>query len=269
MSVLIAPSILSADFAALGDAVAAVQRGGADLIHVDVMDGHFVPNITLGPPVVKSIKRVATVPLDTWWGVALLFVGVELCYYWSHRAMHMVRWMWTSHAVHHSPNEIHLASAYRLAITDLFSGGWLFYVPLYVGGFHPLAVAAMLAVNLFYQFWLHTDVVGKLGPLEWVLNTPSHHRVHHGANEVYLDRNYGGILIIWDRMFGTFQVETVRPKYGLTRNIRTFRPTRVAFHEFVDIARDVRAATSWRDKLNYIFRGPGWSPDGSGGGTRG
>ena len=106
-------------------------------------------------------------------------------------------------------------------------------------------------------------------PIEFAFNTPSHHRVHHGANEIYLDRNYGGILIIWDRIFGTFQGETERVRYGLTKNIRSFRPTRVAFHEFIDMARDVRAAKGWRNKLGYVFRGPGWSPDGSGGGTRG
>jgi sterol desaturase/sphingolipid hydroxylase (fatty acid hydroxylase superfamily) len=106
-------------------------------------------------------------------------------------------------------------------------------------------------------------------PVEFFFNTPSHHRVHHGANEVYLDRNYGGILIIWDRIFGTFQGETERPVYGLTQNIRTFRPHRVAFHEFIAMGRDVRGAKRWRDRFGYVFRGPGWSPDGRGGGTRG
>jgi len=137
-------------------------------------------------------------------------------------------------------------------------------------GFHPAVIAFTFGFNLVWQFWIHTEAIGKMwGWFEFIFNTPSHHRVHHGSNEVYLDRNYGGILIIWDRIFGTFQGETERPKYGLTKNLRTFRPTRVAFHEFVDIAHDVRAAKSWREKLSYVFRGPGWSPDGSGGGTRG
>jgi sterol desaturase/sphingolipid hydroxylase (fatty acid hydroxylase superfamily) len=126
------------------------------------------------------------------------------------------------------------------------------------------------AVSLIYQFWIHTERIRRLPRwFEFFFNTPSHHRVHHGANEVYLDRNYGGILIVWDRIFGSFQGETERPRYGLTRNIRTFRPTRVAFHEFADLARDVRRAKGWRERLGYVFRGPGWSPDGSGGGTRG
>jgi sterol desaturase/sphingolipid hydroxylase (fatty acid hydroxylase superfamily) len=203
--------------------------------------------------------RVATVPLDTWWGVALLFVGVELCYYWSHRAMHMVRWMWASHAVHHSPNEIHLASAYRLGVTDIFSGGWLFYVPLYLLGFNPLAVAGMLAINLFYQFWLHTDVVGKLGALEWVLNTPSHHRVHHASNATYLDRNFGGVVIVWDRLFGTFaeEHESIRIKYGLVHPIDTSNPLKLAFFEWIAMARDALAARSWRARLHHLFGRPG------------
>jgi len=126
------------------------------------------------------------------------------------------------------------------------------------------------AISLIYQFWIHTERVKKLpAPLEYVLNTPSHHRVHHGSNEVYLDRNYGGILIVWDRLFGTFQGETERVRYGLTQNLRSFRPTHVAFHEFRALARDVRGAKSWRERFGFIFRGPGWSPDGSGGGTRG
>lgn len=203
--------------------------------------------------------RVATVPLDTWWGVALLFVGVELCYYWAHRAMHMVRWMWASHAVHHSPNAIHLASAYRLGVTDVVSGGWLFYVPLYLIGFHPLAVMAMLGINLFYQFWLHTDLVGKLGPLEWVLNTPSHHRVHHASNATYLDRNFGGVVIVWDRLFGTFaeEHEAIAIKYGLVHPIDTSNPLKLAFFEWMAMARDALGARSWRERLHHLFGRPG------------
>jgi sterol desaturase/sphingolipid hydroxylase (fatty acid hydroxylase superfamily) len=145
-----------------------------------------------------------------------------------------------------------------------------FLAPLALVGFAPWMILTQLAISLIYQFWIHTERVKKLpASIEFFFNTPSHHRVHHGANEVYLDRNYGGILIVWDRIFGSFQGETERPRYGLTENIRTFKPTRVAFHEFIDLARDVRAAENWRDRLGYVFRGPGWSPDGSGGGARG
>jgi len=139
--------------------------------------------------------RIATVPLNTAWGLGLLFLGVEFAYYWMHRCAHEVRWLWASYVVHHTPEHIHLASAFRLGATELLSGNWLFYFPLYLLGFNPLAVSGMLSVNLLYQFWLHTEMIGRLGPLEWVLNTPSHHRVHHASNPEYLDRNYGGIVI--------------------------------------------------------------------------
>jgi sterol desaturase/sphingolipid hydroxylase (fatty acid hydroxylase superfamily) len=203
-----------------------------------------------------------------WWVWVLLFFADDFSYYWFHRVSHESRFFWASHVVHHSSQHYNLSTALRQTWTPMTA--LPFWAPLALVGFAPWMILTQLAISLIYQFWIHTERVKKLpAPIEFFFNTPSHHRVHHGANEVYLDRNYGGILIIWDRMFGTFQGETERPRYGLTRNIRTFRPTRVAFHEFIDIARDVRAATSWRHKLNYIFRGPGWSPDGSGSGTRG
>jgi sterol desaturase/sphingolipid hydroxylase (fatty acid hydroxylase superfamily) len=121
------------------------------------------------------------------------------------------------------------------------------------------------AISLMYQFWIHTERIGRLWrPIEFLLNTPSHHRVHHGANEQYLDRNYAGILIIWDRMFGTFAGEDERVRYGLTKNIGTYRPTEVAFHEYRAIARDLRGARDWRERRGYMLRGPGWVPEGAG-----
>jgi sterol desaturase/sphingolipid hydroxylase (fatty acid hydroxylase superfamily) len=203
--------------------------------------------------------RLATVPLDTAWGLALLFLGVEFAYYWMHRASHEIRWMWASHVVHHTPRHLHLASAFRLGSTELLSGTWLFHLPLYLLGFHPVAIHGMFAVNLFYQFWLHTDLVGRLGPLEWVFNTPSHHRVHHAANADYLDRNYGGILIVWDRLFGTFAAE--RPQlaiaYGLAHPIGSLNPITLTFHEWRAIARDLGRARSWRERLRLTFGRPG------------
>jgi sterol desaturase/sphingolipid hydroxylase (fatty acid hydroxylase superfamily) len=200
---------------------------------------------------------------------ALLFFAEDFTYYWWHRASHEVRLLWAAHENHHSSEYFNYSTALRQSYTTPFTVP-LFYWWLPLAGFHPTLILTQISLSLVYQFWIHTELVGRLPrAFEALLNTPSHHRVHHGANDIYLDRNYGGILIIWDRMFGTFQGETERPTYGLTKNIRTFRPTRVAFHEFVEMTRDVRAATSWRHKLGYIFRGPGWSPDGSGGGTRG
>ena len=207
-------------------------------------------------------------PADMWWTYVLLFFADDLAYYWFHRVHHEVRVFWASHVVHHSSRHYNLSTALRQTWTPMTA--LPFWAPLALLGFAPWMILTQLAISLIYQFWIHTERVGRLpAPIEFFFNTPSHHRVHHGANEVYLDRNYGGILIVWDRIFGTFQGETERPRYGLTRNIRTFRPSRVAFHEFIEMARDVRAATSWRHKLGHVFRGPGWSPDGTGGGTRG
>jgi sterol desaturase/sphingolipid hydroxylase (fatty acid hydroxylase superfamily) len=203
--------------------------------------------------------RLWTIPLDTAWGLLLLFVATEFCYYWAHRGGHRIRWMWASHAVHHTPEELHLASAFRLGVTDLVSGGWLFYVPLYVLGFQPLAVAAMLGVNLFFQFWLHTELVGRLGPLEWLLNTPSQHRVHHARNPAYLDRNFGGVLMVFDRLFGTHAVERpdVTIAYGLVHPVGSHNPLTLAFHQWTALARDVRRAPSWRERFRQAFGPPG------------
>ncbi|HEY6453004.1 MAG TPA: sterol desaturase family protein [Steroidobacteraceae bacterium] len=205
--------------------------------------------------------RIATVPLNTLWGVALLFLGVELAYYWMHRCSHEIRWMWASHVVHHTPQHIHLASAFRLGVTELLSGNWLFHMPLYFLGFSPLAVGAVMAINLSYQFWLHTDILGTFGPLEWVFNTPSHHRVHHASNREYLDRNYGGMLIIWDRLFGTFAAEQPQTpiRYGLVHPTGSLNPVRIAFHEWIAMARDVGRADCWRERLIQLFGPPGRS----------
>jgi len=224
-----------------------------------------IPMGLLRPLIVAPIAyllwrhRLTTIPLDTAWGLALLFIGEELAYYWMHRASHEIRWLWVSHLVHHTPEQIHFASAFRLGITKLFSGTWLFYLPLYVLGLNPLAVSAMLGINLMYQFWLHTDLVGRLGPLEWILNTPSHHRVHHASNPEYLDRNYGGIVIIWDRLFGTFAEEKADTKiiYGLVHPVGTLNPLRIAFAGWVAMARDAARAHTWRERLRQLFGRPG------------
>jgi sterol desaturase/sphingolipid hydroxylase (fatty acid hydroxylase superfamily) len=204
------------------------------------------------------VHRVATVPLDNSWGLLLLFLGTEFTYYWMHRASHEIRWLWASHVVHHTPEHIHLASAFRLGATEVFSGGWLFHVSLYWLGFSPLAVSAMLGVNLFFQFWLHTDLIGRLGPLEWVFNTPSHHRVHHASNGVYLDRNYGGILIVWDRLFGTFAREEPGTPltYGLVHPIGSLNPLKILFHEWIAMGRDFSRARTVRERLRQLFGRP-------------
>lgn len=198
-------------------------------------------------------------PLDDWRTWALGFLAVEFTYYWQHRFAHTVRWFWASHAVHHSPREMTLPAAVRLGWTSSLSGAWLFYVPVILAGLHPAAAAALLTINLRYQFFLHTEAVGKLGPLEWVFNTPSHHRVHHASNPEYLDRNFGGVLILFDRLFGTFAAErTAAPVvYGLTRPLASNNPFVIAFHEWARMGADLRRARSLRDAVRIVFGRPG------------
>ncbi len=205
--------------------------------------------------------RPVTVPLDTVWGLVLLFLATEFAYYWAHRADHTIRWMWATHVVHHTPEHLHFASAFRLGATGVVSGSWVFFLPLYLIGFHPVAVAGTMAINLFYQFWLHTEVIGKLGPLEWIFNTPSHHRVHHASNSEYLDRNYGGVLIIWDRLFGTFAKEQpqIAINYGLVQPIGSLNPFRLAFHEWGAMAADFAHAQTWSERFQQLFGRPGES----------
>jgi sterol desaturase/sphingolipid hydroxylase (fatty acid hydroxylase superfamily) len=214
--------------------------------------------------------RWFTVPLNTGWGLLLLFLGVEFCYYWYHRAGHEVRWFWASHVVHHTPTRFNLTAAYRLGWTAGLTGTALFFLPLMLLGFHPVAVFATLGINLLYQFWLHTESVPALGWFDRVFNSPSNHRVHHATNLRYLDSNYGGILIIFDRMFGTYSAETADEpcRYGLVKPIVTYNPLRIVFHEWLALFRDLKRARSPVQILGFLFGPPGWQPDGLGLTTR-
>jgi sterol desaturase/sphingolipid hydroxylase (fatty acid hydroxylase superfamily) len=199
---------------------------------------------------------------EAWWAWIVLFFAEDLCYYWFHRMHHQVRALWAAHVNHHSSERYNFSTALRQPLLTPFTGPW-FWAPLLLVGFQPWMVLTAQAWSLIYQFWLHTEAVGTMGPLEWVMNTPSHHRVHHGKNVAYLDKNHGGILIVWDRLFGTFAPEVEHVVYGLTTNIKTFRMLRVGFHEVAAIARDVAHAPGLRAKLGYVFAPPGWSHDGS------
>jgi sterol desaturase/sphingolipid hydroxylase (fatty acid hydroxylase superfamily) len=199
-----------------------------------------------------------------WLRVAGLFIGLEFFYYWLHRWDHEIRWLWATHAVHHSPNRMNFLTAERLGWTQNLSGAVLTLTPLLVIGFRVEDVLGMFAFNLLYQYWLHTEMIGKLGWFEWIFNTPSHHRVHHGSNPQYLDSNYGGVLIIFDRIFGTFVEEEEKVVFGLVTPLRSGNPIYVALHEWINIGRDV--ARHWRHPkrvLGYLFARPGWSHDGS------
>ena len=196
-----------------------------------------------------------------WWTWVILFFADDLAFYWYHRTSHVVRVFWASHVVHHSSEHYNLSTALRQPWVPMTA--LPFWLPLCLLGYKPYMLVLAQSWNLIYQFGIHTERIGKLPrPIEFIFNTPSHHRVHHGANEIYLDRNYGGILIIWDRIFGSFQGETERVRYGLTTNIRTFNPVTVATHEWKAIWNDVKAAPTRHEKLGYMFGGPGWSPDG-------
>jgi len=194
-----------------------------------------------------------------WWAWVLLFFGDEFSYYWFHRVSHECRLFWASHVVHHSSQRYNLSTALRQTWTGGFMS-FLFWLWLPIVGFAPVMILTMKAVSLLYQFWIHTELVRSLGPLEAVFNTPSHHRVHHGSNPRYIDRNHGGTLIVWDKLFGTFEPENPADPvcFGLTRNIHSYNPVRIAFHEWLDLFRDARRAPGWRNKFLYVFGNPGW-----------
>jgi len=196
----------------------------------------------------------------TWWAWALIFFADDFSYYWFHRVSHECRFFWASHVVHHSSQRYNLGTALRQTWTGTLMS-WIFWLWLPLMGFPPLMILTMQAVSLLYQFWIHTEIVRHMGPLEAVMNTPSHHRVHHGVNEKYLDRNHAGILIIWDRLFGTYEPEVEKPVYGLTKNINTYNPFRIAFQEWLDIWHDARTAPTWRLKMRYVFGKPGWKEE--------
>jgi sterol desaturase/sphingolipid hydroxylase (fatty acid hydroxylase superfamily) len=197
-------------------------------------------------------------PADPWVWV-LLFFADDLSYYAYHRAHHRIRLFWATHVVHHSSQHYNLSTALRQDWTPFSSIFFWAWLPLL--GFPPWMIFLAISWNLLYQFWIHTEKIDRMPRwFEAVLNTPSHHRVHHGSNPQYLDKNYGGVLIVWDRLFGSFEPERERVRYGLTTNIETFNPMRVAFHEFGAIWRDVRGARGWRERLGYMVKGPGWEP---------
>lgn len=195
-----------------------------------------------------------------WWAWAILFFAEDFTYYWFHRTSHECRLFWASHVIHHSSQRFNLGTALRQTWTGGFMS-FVFWLWLPLAGFEPVMVMTMQAISLLYQFWVHTELIRTMGPLEWVMNTPSHHRVHHGSNQQYLDRNHAGVLIVWDRLFGTFEPESEKVIYGLTKNINSYNPLRIAFHEWIDIWNDLRSASTWRLKMRYVFGRPGWKEE--------
>ena len=192
--------------------------------------------------------------------MGLAVIVADLTYYWEHRIAHEVRILWTQHAVHHSSRDFNIITGIRFGpLESVWS--LIAHIPMALVGFPPELVFFGILTVLAYQTWIHTERIGRLGALELVLNTPSHHRVHHGSDRKYLDRNYAGILIIWDRMFGTFQEEEETPRYGLTRDFDTRNPLRVWFSEIPELTRDLGRSRSVREVFGYLFCRPGWAPN--------
>ena len=192
----------------------------------------------------------------TWWSYLLCLVVLDFCSYWAHHVSHVQRLLWATHVTHHSSEQYNFAVSFRLSWTQHIKV--VFFIPLALIGFDPVVFFICNQIAVLYQFWLHTELIGKLHPwIEYVIVTPSHHRVHHGSDEKYLDKNFGAMFIVWDRMFGTFQVEEERPRYGITQPVGSFNPFYLVFHEWIDIFADLRRARSPREVRVILFAGPG------------
>ncbi len=243
----------------LNDAITNINLGALNQI-----SGIFTKVVTVGIYTVTFELFAFTVLPANWITFIILFFLYDLCFYWSHRMAHEISLFWGGHVVHHQSEDFNLTVALRQSSTA-FVWSFPFYLPLAFIGFDPLQFVTVGAFNLLYQFWIHTEHVGKLGWLESVLNTPSHHRVHHGRNPKYIDKNYAGVFIIWDRMFGTFQEEEERPTYGITKSLNSWNPVYANFAHYIDLYSYVKQSRSWNDTKNMLFKHPGWLPDYLGG----
>jgi sterol desaturase/sphingolipid hydroxylase (fatty acid hydroxylase superfamily) len=210
--------------------------------------------------------RVFTIPI-TWWSFIILIFLDDFSYYWFHRTSHENRFFWASHVVHHSSKHYNLSTALRQTWTGSFYS-FIFWLWLPLIGFHPGIIIFQMSISLLYQFWIHTELIQKTPKwIEFFFNTPSHHRVHHGSNPIYLDRNHAGILIIWDKLFGTFQPElkSEKVKYGLVVNIKTYNPIFIAFNDWGALFKDLNTKNiSVRNRIRYLYKPPGWKHDGTG-----
>lgn len=200
----------------------------------------------------------------TWLYWLVLFLLTDLAYYWAHRMSHEINLFWGGHVVHHQSEEYNLSVALRQSSFQVI---WTFgfSLPLAFLGFDTLDFALISAFNTLYQFWIHTETINKMGWFEYIFNTPSHHRVHHGRNPKYIDKNHAGSLIIWDKMFGTFQAEEERPTYGITKPINSWNAVWANFSHYAEMAKELKLIPSWKDRVRYLFKKPGWLPESMGG----
>lgn len=196
---------------------------------------------------------------NTWWYWLLLFLLVDLAYYWAHRMSHEINLFWGGHVVHHQSEEYNLSVALRQSSFQVI-WTFAFSLPIALLGFDTMHFALISAFNTLYQFWIHTETINRMGWFEYIFNTPSHHRVHHGRNPQYIDKNHAGTLIIWDKMFGTFEEEKERPVYGITTPINSWNAVWANFSHYAHMAEDLKQIKGWGDKIRYLFNKPGWMP---------
>jgi len=238
------------------DSVASVSLGGIYL----VIEGLFQALLLVHIYGFVYAHRLMTIEITPLTFIAL-FIGLEFFYYWFHRASHRIRWFWAAHVAHHASEHMNFTTASRQSALYFFAGYWIFYIPLVWVGFEPIWVLFMYSINLAYQFFIHTQWIPKLHPaIEFVFNTPSHHRAHHGRNERYIDKNYGGVVIIFDRLFGTFVEESddVPVDYGITRQVDSYNPVWLNLHEWVDMFRDIMKPGPLGQRLKHLWMPPEW-----------
>ena len=244
----------------LNDAVTNINTGV-----LQQLTGTFVAIIKIGVYILVYEKLALFYIEPSWWSFALLMVLWELCYYWEHRMAHQISLFWGGHVVHHQSEDFNLSVALRQTSTG-FIWGFPFFLPLALMGFDPEQFVVAGGFNLLYQFWIHTEHIDRMPRwFEAIFNTPSHHRVHHGRDPEYIDKNFGGVLIVWDRLFDTFTREEQRPHYGITKPLRSWNPVYANFAHYIDLWRVSRRARSYRDVFRILFRKPGWLPDYLGG----
>jgi alkylglycerol monooxygenase len=215
---------------------------------------------------VYSVAAIRPLPADQWWVWVLAIVAYDFCYYWNHRLGHESAVFWASHVVHHQSQEYNLSTALRQTSSGALLG-WIFYLPMAVAGIPPQVFVVAAVISLLYQYWIHTEQVGKLGWFDRWFSSPSNHRVHHAVNDRYIDRNYGGITMLWDRLFGTFVEEDERCVYGTRAPLESWDPLWANLEVYADLARKSWQAQRWRDKLAVWLMPPGWQPAAAGGGA--
>lgn len=208
--------------------------------------------------------KLFTIPGNHWWAWVICFFADDISYYWYHRLSHQVRFLWASHMVHHSSEQFTFSAGLRVPWTSNLTGSFLFWAWMPLLGIEPYMIIFMKSASVIYQFWMHTETINKLPNwFESIFNTPSHHRVHHSSNIEYLDKNHAGTLIIWDKLFGTYQEEFTKPKYGLSENIKSANLFTIEFYEWKNLFRDLKKTKSVKHRIQYLFNSPGWSHNGS------